>query len=84
MTFYDKDNIPYYAMEKRTAEIKIRDQLGLRRALDSERKLTFLGNEFLEFKAQFILDKIISYGQRLSSLTMSAGDSLEAIDYEPT
>ena len=84
VTFYDKDNIPYYTMEKRTAEIKIRDQLGLRRALDSERKLTFLGNELLEFKAQFILDKLISYGLRMLSLTMSAGDSLEAKDYEPT
>jgi hypothetical protein len=49
MTFYDKDNIAYYAMEKRTAESKIRDQLGLRRALDSDRKQTFLWNEFSEF-----------------------------------
>jgi hypothetical protein len=43
-----------------------------------------LGNELLDFDADYIRKKFISYGQRLSSLTISAGDTMSKLDFEET
>ena len=83
-TFYDKDSIQFYAMDKRTAEKRIKEQQGFRRACDHDRKQTLLGNEHLDFDAQYIMRKLVSYGQRLTNLTLSAGGTLTDHDFEET
>jgi len=83
-TLYDKDGIPYHAMDKKTAEKRIRNQQGFRRACDHDRKLTLLENEPLVFDAEYIRKKFISYGQLLSSSTISAGDTMSKLDFEQT
>ena len=82
--FVNDDNIEFFAMDKKSAAVKIRKCLPLGRALDLERKKLLLGDEGIEYDQKAIKDKLIGFSARTKADLMSTGADTSKYTIAPT
>ena len=82
-TFVNDDGVVFVCMNKKTAAERIKKCLPFGRAVDSERKKLLLGDEYIDFDAQTIKDKLIGFAHRTTTDLMTTGTDIGRFTVAP-